>query len=1041
MAKQKRCGIKAHKIGNTKVPFTSITAAVEAVAEGANITEGLVLGYAKLPTKEVLFKDWEKWFYDQLNDVKSLEEVDSDVNKAVSYINENYIRAIKSAKKKLGQRFDMIGLFTDVMRLDPHLVNEIGMLAEFKEIVENFAQSSKILELGNIETLVNHSNKIINSIHQDFEFRVKENKPKKIDIHRRTYEQDVLRPHDLSKLAEYPASIASNVFEVIDRDTIKLLDTETLRILYLLRNNLERGVFPNAGYEALTTAYVTIKAEELAPIIDKLDIKGIFNFVSRGIATAKSKVDKSLSPVGHQINDTPAYLIDEVFNITEGQPLYDMLVYPLAKGNQQQKVRYEIYDIKSERLRIAHNAHFRTGLGGNSNNDMLISFAGIKLYQLGLEHESNTGGQTPMYYVNNIIDGYDGFKTYTDESVDALEKYVTKFLDKDGEIDINKLYDSFHKVETDIIKFSSETSSEMAPIVAFNAGTLRGMVTEVKANYVHHNLVSEDGTGDAIDDAWMARLRKPGLKTDIYEVRKNPGKAPIMRLFDPLGDTMKTVKMALTDYHLTPAINNSKGIVKKLKDQTKGRNRRFNGDSREAIEGISTWLDAVIRREIAIKTEKYNAVDSLLKETQKWMYAGQLASIPRMVAEAISNVSFVMINNPQEFMHGTSLDIVWDGDKGLEGALQMGSVNTEKMYSTGTFGNKDVPTSMIGSTARRPDRYLSPSEAKFVSIMQAIFDNQGIVGLRNMTEKLTDILLRTPDKMIVVPLYWGIVDITFENETGDKLDYSLLVDKGEKGRAYRTKHKEALYNANKAGDVAAIRAGASTENIVGIGKITRDPNDSLVQAGYKKVASFMMKFQLFEYSATMTAIKSAVGNGSLTPEQGIRLMAATTMRQSIYMPAYMGMLAAVYALLGFDDEDEYDFVQDMKFSLLGVVTATALQRNFTAFPREGMAWLIEIFNEKYLEGLRNGEKYDPWDHNLAFRILSERDFNTNNKLGAFWKFTGPYSVIAKDINNAVRSDNIVLEFTKVGAAYTGHIPIYKDVNRIWSKYKRKNNIK
>jgi hypothetical protein len=168
--------------------------------------------------------------------------------------------------------------------------------------------------------------------------------------------------------------------------------------------------------------------------------------------------------------------------------------------------------------------------------------------------------------------------------------------------------------------------------------------------------------------------------------------------------------------------------------------------------------------------------------------------------------------------------------------------------------------------------------------------------------------------------------------------------------------------------------------------------------------------------------------------------------------------SAVAALTGADIGDEELPEEDLLArQLVGSITSMILGRNLGNFAKIVPNISLETINEKYLEGLRKGEDYDPYKHSISFSMLSKEDLKKmqTGRVGIgdilLKSLSGPYSPLVKTLSRAAYlgakttsekskdstkqkaieelTTRIVIEMM----GNVGMIPFYKDVRRILIK--------
>jgi hypothetical protein len=301
---------------------------------------------------------------------------------------------------------------------------------------------------------------------------------------------------------------------------------------------------------------------------------------------------------------------------------------------------------------------------------------------------------------------------------------------------------------------------------------------------------------------------------------------------------------------------------------------------------------------------------------------------------------------------------------GVDGAdimTNVGSAQTKRVYPSERLSGRMVDTSIMsghmGSAGSRAGRESLNSMGQMLNYAQEY---------PNAVALVADGLISTPDKLIMRPLWFGAFAKAFKAETGRDVDYDAIARNDE---AYMTEFAEAIEAAKREADRVSAQAGATDNPFMGIQKGKSKGEMKPLMQTLRIANNFMSRFIIYEFTAARTGIQAAVGNGTITQEQGVRLFAAVVARMTMYS-LLTPILSDMFVSL-FTDVPEEDEEPDQLFTralLSGLTTmAGGVMGQLGRIP---VNYGIEAINERYLDFLRDGE-YDPYDDYLQFNNVPD----------------------------------------------------------------------
>ena len=971
-----------------------------------------------------------------------------DKQKIVNELKSRQKVAKANVVKNLATDITYTGTFLELFGVDIDIIADANQLAAYKEIQDRFGKRKRIADLTDIEELNEKALEILKSV-DDF---------KGLHIKKRAKEatKDVEKAEKFNKevlsfknttfalpIPEHYNRRLTDAFRDITEADVSQMSNADKAVILEGFESAKQGFYAHALNEAVSTLLRVKKGRVIFKAV--LTSKGYTGKVGKFYNEILENVNDvfSLRPqkshAGRKLGGTPKYLIDQTLGI-QGTTIKDNLLASLSAGNQLQQDHFQTWNAKGEALTAAHKKHFKVDRRKRTRSHALIT-----LYMYDREFQNNRGKHgllSASQAIQAIKDNYRKSSDYGEHDVKMLEELENKYA-VDGVWDLAKIEKDFVKVEQDIVDFNDESAGASMGMISTIA-TRNGELPPLYKKYTPHSVISgESGNDVSLDNYENYLLDGAPIKANVLFARKNIGKG-MPRLYDPVGTIVRAQRFLGMEYYMAETIRDSHAIMNNM---IKHAEKDASDLHYDIVRGIKEDVTDTIRRDVLRKTQIPSATDRVMSELFKQSYAAQLVSVPRMAAEATSNMAFAVLYRSKELSAGMSSDIVWDTNKGMEVLRSLGASSLQRLYSVGEYASPHAETTFFTANNFTKLKYMSPSAAKIATVSDFISNSKIWGGGKAAVTRIADWAITTPDRVIARPLFFGTLQTEFRNITKKDIDYDLLTAKTKAGETYRAENRDALEAAKNKADLVATQAGATNDVYMSTTKLQKDPGATGLENVGRAVGYYMMRFSLFEYASFQTAIKSLQGKGALSAEEGGRLLVATMARMALYAPIYATLVKLISNLLGLNEEDEEEigFGKDLQFSFIGTLLTLGLMKNFNVFQREGISSIIESFNEEYLEGLRNGQEYDPWKHSLVFRLYSEKDLERKGLWGSAVKLTGPLRPIIADADRIYKygtpADMLIFWLT-----YGGRLPFPKDFNRFnkqyqWIKHQEEKNKK
>jgi hypothetical protein len=456
-------------------------------------------------------------------------------------------------------------------------------------------------------------------------------------------------------------------------------------------------------------------------------------------------------------------------------------------------------------------------------------------------------------------------------------------------------------------------------------------------------------------------------------------------------------KFVLMDYHLTEPIRTARKTMNKAVANLESTGTVYLKKKDKIANAISNALEEAISNLISNGYTTTSIGDDVIDFISRQGYRSVLAGTGRFAAEFISNVGFVIISDPTSFAEGIkNMGVIMSSDA----PAIMSNVNSKeinRIFPTDTLSGRMVDTNILSQASGVKG---GKSKNTVVNKIQQIWNLSG-KKYTNAVELTADILITTPDKAIMRPIWFGSFSENFRKIAGKDVDFEKIAANDE---AYMEENKDAIEEAKNIADERSVITGASNNAFTGILKGTSKPEQSNAIKAFNNFNGFMSKFLIYEFVTARTGVMAAIGNGSLTKRQGVALLAAVTTRMTVYSLLVKALGEGVVGLL-FDDDEEEDKKAPKEAigqALASSFTSMIFGRDFGNSTKTLINYGLERVNENYLDFLREGE-YDPYKDALQYSVIPVEKKGSQTDLSDFlFNMGGSFGPAIKTTDLAVR---------------------------------------
>jgi hypothetical protein len=793
--------------------------------------------------------------------------------------------------------------------------------------------------------------------------------------------------------------LANSVKSLLNTDAVKRLDNTTLKNLLKLVDNINNGFVPHYAEKMKERLTAINNAQLLETSIKKANPLR----VSTALSKIKSFFTEKYTKRDYVLDMERSIAlgnIDQVFGDFKTDNISQAMFEQSQKANAAFESQIQVIQDKLEKSKLA----VAKSLGKNPNNFTMSAFKTMT-YLLQLEKNSNPDSKQ----VNNAIDFIketisqisDKASNYTKKDAELLQKILDDYT-KDGQIDINKLYNSFNTAEKSAIKTIQEVNDSMTEKAVYTAGIIRGDKINPIANYVPHVVLKDVLPGETISGASDLKSfndsRKPSTKANNLVERTG---AVTAISFDPYQSTQSAAKNVLLDFHMTEPIRTARMTINETRKRLEESG--ITSEQRMFLEAIKNAFEEATKNTLQSSFQQNEILSEAAKIITKAGYRALLGtSTVRTASELFSNISAIALMDPKAFLKGASKEFrkYSNPKEGIDIMLNVGATQVQRVMGGNTQGSMLIDPSIANSVAGIKD---INAKSQLENTMQMIY-NKILKKPVNLVEATSDVMMSAPDIIVTRPTWFGAFANEFEKVSGKKVDFDKIKANDE---AYMNDNKDAIEAARKRADKAVFKLSATNNPYMGILKNNISPDLNGLAKTVKIFDNYLTRFTIYEYSNARTAIYALAGNGMISKREAAGLLAGVTMRMITYS-LLLKVLGSSLLGLFMDDDDEDDdktFMQKLGQAAASAGTTLMLGRNFGNIARNVMGYGAEQFNKNYLTALREGD-YDAYEDAIQYTVLPQekkQDMGQGVELfDIYQNMLGPAGPFVKSLDYSIK---------------------------------------
>ena len=781
-----------------------------------------------------------------------------------------------------------------------------------------------------------------------------------------------------NKVDIYSQEFAGRYEDVTKNNLVDLTGAQ-LEQFQIHVDNINNGFYTHKANVLMNIIQANQQSNEVVPILSKLTK----NKIARGASLVYGKIKGIITGKSKQLEiarSNPLSVIDDVYGNFKGRQIYNNVFDPFGRAvSKKEGADSEVLSIVSSiESDIASRA-------GQTTNKSVKKRYKITMYLNTLEAESNPNkiGVAPgVEWAKITVDSYkpNTGSIYNDADIKILKELIKESEGKSSQ----EIYDTMDAGTKRATKKIQGVYKDSADKAAVASTIIRGDKLDAVDNYVHHYVsvnkaqLQQEAT-DAVANVNRDLTNKPSTQSVVAKERTK-GVKPID--FDPINSLIRSTRETNLDYYVTNTLRVGGKTVRSISNKTEGLDQIQEQGAQALQDAYNEMVQVVISNNIAAPL---NSFQKSFQKARTLGYYAALSSVPRAGGELASNLSYVMVASPSEFIAGAApgtlgYSLNYNND-GLNIARNIGSKSFSRLFGKEKLSGSKAEKGGV-SEKKSPTRAKEQIANEVSRLTNSIPDK-----IKGAPIKLADALLSFPDKSIARPLFFGTLSSEFKKITNQKLDLKKLA---ENDLEYIRQNKKAILQATRAADTAVQRAAASINPADVILKNQFKPDDGVGMTLYRTANSFMSKFSINEYATGRQAVASMIGQGELTPLQGAQTLLALNLRMASYL--IIGETLRNLMMVPFGAEEEKDYESMLKQSVLGSALSLISRRTLGNVPMYAINWYIEDLNENYGESLRGGKKYDAYRDSLVFSQVAQ-----DRVVQDFWKnivksAAGPYAI-------------------------------------------------
>lgn len=822
----------------------------------------------------------------------------------------------------------------------------------------------------------------------------------------------------------------ASIYNKIGKEDLVVLTGKQLEAVQIHIDNINNGFYTFAANDLARTIKSGKASRKITPILSKFKKFTLGTLSGRVYGEVKSFATRR-GGILETVRSNPLTVMDDVLGNYKGREISE----GIFDGPTTGMASYE-GDMMGLKSKVDQIESLLAPTAKELANKSVERKYAITYYLLQKEFESNPnkkGIVDPYEVVEATIGDYNSNPVksiYNDKDIDILKSFE-KYKGKTS----NEILNSLGEKEKKAISLVQEVYQGLQDKALIASTIVRGEPIDIISDYVHHKVSTNKDSQDLDLKDQTQSILNPSTRSKAAISRTAGAKAID---FDPITTMMRSARYTLLDYNLTNELKVSNKTVRDIKSAIIS-NKNSTKEQIEAVNAVGSAYNEVVENILLNNFSSYDPFTIFFDKARTVGYQAMLASAPRAFAELSSNVSFVMLYAPEDFLKGindfsnASLD-----QNGLDFIKNVKSKTITKLY-----GDEKVSSAKAETTGIVSKRTAKRAKTKLGEAIE--YPLRYTKGIQDVAMKINDFAVSSPDKAISRPLFFGTFANEFKKLTGEDVNFQKI---SENNVEYMSKFKEQIVESRKKADLNVQRAATTNSRFDVVLKNQINADDKAATQIYKSINGLLSRFHINEYATARQAIASAMGSGEMGRAEGARLFAAVNARMASYLILVGAFTQGSLMALGVaEDEDEDEIKERAATALVGSGVSLITRRTLGNVPTIAINNIIEKYNEEYGDFLRDGKKYDKYKNSLVYNQFDIDELSRDPSKKVLTTLSGPYQTQVKSMlrvgelmikrKNAKRFKDVYEVDKKIfnkrtlvdGLGLLGVLPFYRDIRR------------
>ena len=374
--------------------------------------------------------------------------------------------------------------------------------------------------------------------------------------------------------------LAKELKSLIKTKAVNSLSVQQLQNLLKVIDNINNGYLPHFTQVMVETLNSINDGKDLASGIEKakpLTFSSIYSKL-KSLVTKKGAIEE-------MVRRNPLFYIDQIFGDFKTKTIFKSLFGRAAQASSA--FRKELKGVQ-EKVFKAEQAVLKS-FKRNTNKFTMSKYKQM-VYMIQQEFLSNPNSKQvnpASEFLKATIQRIDeGGTRYSQLDAEMLQEILDTYSDSSGNIDNDKLFDSFNKAEKESISIIESINKDLGPKAVYTSTVIRGDKITPLNNYVHLNVIHDRMGDDIMSTPSFAENFNASLKpsTRAKSLIERTGKVSPLN-FDIYASVQRGSKFVLMDFYMTEPIRTARRTLNQAESEL-SKNGRIPSDIRKILNAI-----------------------------------------------------------------------------------------------------------------------------------------------------------------------------------------------------------------------------------------------------------------------------------------------------------------------------------------------------------------------------------------------------------------------------------------------------------------------